>query len=210
MMEWLGGLLVISGLWFWLFIIVINIGIVLLEEHDYNFWPVILVVLTVLAIQASSAIHPLSWLAAHPLGILAGVGIYLVAGVFWSFFKWWDYLIDQRDDVLKNAAKYVGISFGVTNAETIAEAARQRENRLKFLQSNLPNASDNKARITHWMAFWPWSVLAFLLSDFLQKIFRLIYERLQGVYERMAQHVFAGVITEIAASKKEKTDVKAS
>jgi hypothetical protein len=54
-----------------------------------------------------------------------------------------------------------------------------------------PVATENKAKITAWMAFWPCSVISTLLNDPIRRLFRYLFNLLKSLYQKMADAVFA-------------------
>jgi len=54
-----------------------------------------------------------------------------------------------------------------------------------------PVATDNKAKITAWMAFWPCSVISTLLNDPIRRLFRYLFNLLKSLYQKMADAVFS-------------------
>jgi hypothetical protein len=183
--SWIPGLFVAGTFTFWAFIIAINIFVIVLQERDHDFWPAVLLIITVLTLQWLSNFKPFSLLTVN--GVLWAVGYviaYLAIGTVWSLIKGWRYLINKRDELLDRARH--------TDGQT----------RLNIL-SNTPSADNTYTRekIIHWIMFWPWSVIAFMLSDMVQTIGRAIYERMGKVYTAIANHVFASVMGEIERLK---------
>lgn len=45
--------------------------------------------------------------------------------------------------------------------------------------------------IVTWMAYWPFSVILFILHDALSRFYKWIYSKVSGVYEKITSSVFA-------------------
>ena len=103
----------------------------------------------------------LNYIYTHPISILMYIGIYLVIGMGYSILRWDRYV-----------AKWYAEYYNDQDARTKEQRYERR-----------PTASTSKNRIIHWMAYWPWSGLWWLLSDFLTEVFSFLYRRLGGVYE---------------------------
>jgi hypothetical protein len=89
------------------------------------------------------------------------VGIYLAVGMGYSIIRW---------------DRYV--------AKWYVENYNNEEDRVKERRyGSRPTVGTSKNRIVHWMAYWPWSGLWWLLSDFLTEVFSFLYRRLGRVYE---------------------------
>ncbi len=92
--------------------------------------------------------------------IALAVGIYAVAGAGWSIFQWF-----RR---VQKKARYYSETYGDTLNETHMEELKREV-----------SASENKAIITGWIAFWPWDLFWTLTGDF----FNMIYDALAGVIQ---------------------------
>lgn len=55
-----------------------------------------------------------------------------------------------------------------------------------------PKASENKARITSWAIFWPFSLVGTLINDPLRRLWNLIWGAVKGLYQKMADRLLAG------------------
>lgn len=49
---------------------------------------------------------------------------------------------------------------------------------------------DHKSRFVSWMMFWPFSLFATLINDFVVKLYERLYRILSGVYEKVTVHTF--------------------
>jgi len=54
-----------------------------------------------------------------------------------------------------------------------------------------PVATENKAKITAWMAFWPCSALSTLLNDPIRRLFKFLFKLFQNLFQRMSDWVFS-------------------
>jgi hypothetical protein len=57
--------------------------------------------------------------------------------------------------------------------------------------SKRPRAVNNKARITAWMSFWPYSLVGTLLNDPVRRLFNAIFSWVKGLYQKMADAMFS-------------------
>jgi len=96
------------------------------------------------------------------------VGIYFLAyvafGVLFSLFRWDRYCAKWRREY----------------DETEYENGKTR------LRKELPRAKTSKSRIITWMMFWPWSLVWWVIRDFVKEIFIVLYEKLGKVFDRIA------------------------
>jgi hypothetical protein len=65
------------------------------------------------------------------------------------------------------------------------------------LKSLIPTMRTNKLRITTWMAYWPTSVVWYLLRDWVLKIFESVFRRFKGVFVGMRNRAYADILKEL-------------
>ncbi len=56
-----------------------------------------------------------------------------------------------------------------------------------------PMAASNKAKITAWMIFWPFSMVGTVLNDPVKRIFTFLFGRFKHLYQKMSDGVFKDV-----------------
>jgi hypothetical protein len=56
---------------------------------------------------------------------------------------------------------------------------------------SLPKAANNKARITAWMAFWPFSVVGTLVNDPVRRLVDFLFTQFKALYQRMSDALFS-------------------
>lgn len=67
----------------------------------------------------------------------------------------------------------------------------------KYLKTLIPTIRTNKLRITTWMAYWPTSVVWYLLRDWVLKLFESVFRRFKGVFVSMRNRAYAEVLKEL-------------
>jgi len=145
----------VGTFWFWLLTIVASIVFIACVEHDHYTWPTILLVLFGLVYW--KAIVAISWPA-----IAIFVGGYAIAGVSWSVYKWYRFV--------QKKAFYYRERYGLSLSES-------NKNDLK---SEL-KVSNHKAKLTGWIAYWPWSLLWSITGDF----FNMLYDAMVNIYQKI-------------------------
>lgn len=115
----------------------------------------------------------LLWIKNHPLQTALYVLGYFLAGAVWSVIKWWfretDKVRKVREDFKHN--KYT---------ETWEEFIRHRKS----------DPSSHREDFILWVSFWPLNMLWTLLDDPIRRACRRIVAELQGVYQRITDHVW--------------------
>ena len=130
-------------------------------------------------LQFVTVADPWGFVASHPRMTIAAALAYLPIGVGWSMFRWWK-LLQKSAAVLKSEKQsWKPGTYYKSWDEYIAE--------------RLPTASRNKERIVCWIAYWPFSIAAYLLIDFLQEAAEWVYARISRIYTSMADKVKASL-----------------
>jgi hypothetical protein len=94
---------------------------------------------------------------------LYGFVVWLALGLFWSRFKWGD-LVDRVIEYAKTAS-YIKTKDDVKN-----EIARRK----------------SYDTIAFWILLWPFSVAGFFLTDFIDRVWKQLVDRLYKIYDRIA------------------------
>lgn len=126
-------------------------------------------------LQLVTAANPWGWVADNPKTFLACAAAYIPIGIGWSLFRWLKLLKSSAVNILKDKDSFT------PNAYYASWEV--------FVAKRFPNASKNKDRIICWIVYWPFSVLAYLLLDFLREFGNWIYDKISGIYKAMADRV---------------------
>jgi hypothetical protein len=120
----------------------------------------------------------LIWIRDHIGTFLLLLLGYFVAGVIWSFIKWYFYLLNVRDEVRA--------------AGSIEKWQKDNPWKASYGQTWKvpPDPAQHKGRIIGWMTYWPWSALWTLINDPIRRIWKIIYSRVAGVFKSVSDSVF--------------------
>lgn len=207
---------ILGSAWFWVGSVGLFILILALEENDRHFWAGLSLLAFVFLMERSGAISIFS----SPLIVLKWGAVYMAVGAGWSFVKWFSFLHKQSDKLSKLKLRWIegqNVQIKRNNEQGTAEQSDQqellavdvktkipdmyKEGYKEFLSSEgyirsrssslIPQIGDNKARITSWIVWWPWSALWTLLNDPIRRLAEFIYNRLQTTYQAVANSVFS-------------------
>lgn len=156
MIESILAALAVGTIWFWIIAVIASVIIIACVENEH--YPTPSIVAIILGIIYWKAIVALPW---SVIGI--AVGVFAIAGAAWSTFQWF-----RR--VNKKAA-YYRQKYGDTLSESQLYDLKR-----------VVSASEHKALITGWIAFWPWDLFWTLTGDF----FNMIYDALANVYQSIS------------------------
>jgi hypothetical protein len=138
----------------------------------------------------------------HGVWTLLYVGAYVGVGVGWSFVKWFSYLMSFRDAFHEQKDAFClknGLDSKVQVPEDKMEAFERHlasnvgwstAHRGQLLSMERPRASKNKARITAWASFWPFSVVGTVLNDPIRRLFNFLFNQFKALYQKMSDWVF--------------------
>lgn len=118
-----------------------------------------------------------------PAKIIAGLVVYIGIGLVWSFVRWYFYLIDTRDEQIRDRKRYPVTHSGPLRA---------------------PLAIDHKGDIIFWMSYWPLNSVWSLFRHPLRRAFQWCYERFGKMYDRLSAKVFGDANAEFEESTKKK------
>lgn len=156
--------------------------VAVLTETEKFGWATFSVLVAVAAAQWLNWVDIIGAVRHNLLVNLAYLGGFIVVGVVWSFVKWFSFLMRFRD-VLRKTTVRGSKYYGHTEYRGISLKKK-------------PQAAEQKARITAWMIFWPFSFVGTLLNDPVRRIFNLIFGSLKQQYQKLSDRLFRGVVFE--------------
>ncbi len=156
MIETIVAALAIGTFWFWLIFTLASIIIIACIENENYKTPSVIAI--ILGVVYWKTIIAASW---QTIAIV--IGAFALGGVIWSAFKWFRHVQKKVRE------------FTETYGKTLTEHQMDR------LRGEV-SVSKNKALITGWIAFWPWSLFWTLTGDF----FNMLYDAMVGVYQSIS------------------------
>lgn len=115
----------------------------------------------------------LAFAAANVWTLLAGLGVYLVIGAGYSFYKWWSY---ARKDMVRQR---------INRRREVRRNPRLEEDEPDW-EPKVPKARRHKSLITGWIGFWPFSLIITLIDDPLRALINWMFRRLRDTYDAIA------------------------
>lgn len=190
----------------WWFFALCGLSVLLLfwaVETDSPFWAAFTVATYFGALALFGDFNALTWMQAHPWKFLQYVVGFFVVGTVWSVAKWWFYVRERRDDFNQMKLGFIKRhELGLKVTEPIPEDKLAAYGDWMSVLRGRPDPSAHKSRIMVWMMYWPWSMLWTLVNDPIKKLFKAIYRRIEGVYDRISDSLFGDVQEELEAAKK--------
>lgn len=186
--------LIVIGILFVLFVIEC-----LLTEVEHWGWATATLIGSVVAAQVFHVADVWGYITHNGVQTLLLVLGYLVAGVVWSFIKWFSFLMKFRDEYRSIKASWLeknGIpqdqALTIEQAEHLRRYLADRWTHTFYGNSfaEKPKAAKNKRRITAWMSFWPFSLAGTLINDPIRRLFTWLFNTLKAGYQKVSDHVF--------------------
>ena len=160
MIETITAALAVGTIWFWLLTLIVSTIIITSVENDHYVLPTIALFVVGGLYWKYILIAP--W---QTIGIV--LGAFALLGVAWSVFKWNQYVNRIVQEYKKDG-----------NVLSSSDMLKLK---------NDISVSNNKARLTGWIAFWPWSLIWSLTGDF----FNMLYEAMINVYESITNRALS-------------------
>lgn len=168
--------LAVSGAAFWIIlagVVVLDI-ILLASDNEVEGWAVGITI----GALVGAVLFTDAFKGTRMADIVAGVVVYVVAGVLWSFKKWYSFVSGKLAELRENYRTRVNKT--VSGNETFAS----------YVKDYQPRAIENKQRIIGWMALWPFSVSWWILT-WPRHAFVWIYNRISTIFDRISAKIWA-------------------
>lgn len=139
---------------------------------------------------------------ADPWSLVRGTGLYasfyFAAGLGYATARLVKLLYARRDAYKEEKAKSFGRLDG--NPEEQRQKWSDSLYHRGFEDIAYDKATDKatvkvsryKGRIVAWMAYWPFSMIGWVLGDLLSDLFEVIYRAVSNAYQRLADHIMKG------------------
>jgi hypothetical protein len=157
------------------------------------------VLITAALVTLFSDFNVLTWIIHNGYTLIGYLLIYLAIGVLYGFVRWYFFLLNKRDEYGKlresELVRWLGSQNRYTDLTQPGASAEFKTyifGRNSGLQDFPPHPRNHKARITTWMAYWPFSALWTLTHEPLYRLYNFIRERTMTIYTRMSRKVFGG------------------
>lgn len=183
MFETIGAFFIVGAFGFWLVLAILSflIAAACFEDDDQNSsggWTLLGIVVLTAFLWVSTGTSPVAFVKEHTwLEILMFISGYIVTGFGWSLFKWRNrikkWALSKRAKV--KAFKKEPVPNGFANDPRSMDPA------------TLPKPEFQKSvdDVAFWFVFWPFSMLSYVIGEWLLDLLRWIGEvlkKLKGVY----------------------------
>lgn len=175
--------LIFTGAWFWILTAFVFALLVWEVATERSVKAVFTIALYILIIHLFGDAALFSMLKMHPELVYIGVPAFFVLGAVWSLAKWWLFVKREALEYREYRMSYL-ISNGISDATLDTIVPDHLKGRI--CEAKKPLARMHKNRIITWMVYWPFSMVWTILDE----PWRLIYEFMSRVFQRISDHVW--------------------
>lgn len=132
-----------------------------------------------------TAFNPFVWVVSlSGWTIVTWVVGWFLAGLVWSFPKWYLYLKNVRDSFTEKRLQ--------SYRDAYAKDPKKALTFVSYLQDEgvAPVALHEKMRISVWMVWWPFSIVETFFKDIVRRFYNWVVDRFIKVYDAITAKVF--------------------
>lgn len=148
-----------------------------------------------------------SYVKDNPKTILYGAAVYFPVGTLWALFKWFLLVLDRKTQYKEDKLNWLrnhkldipantpmnkeSVNKGLLDEDTLKKW--KEDYRWHSRRDNIPQVRDYKYNILRWVGYWPVSVIWTLISDFVRRISKAIYNVIQSWLQAISDKMFADI-----------------
>lgn len=247
----LAELFILWTLPFWILCVLSTFIMFAFVHFEKTLGATITLVATIALIGFINRLDPITYARTHPWEMVGAIALYVVIGIAWSIYRWYVFLLKQREQIQKIKLEFLRKNliegnnvpdnlkekwlFHLLEKVRYSDLYRGRLRKYDYdrVMENFisqhanqsdkshtdkipdylkekwakevarvskevqfamrPRPRDHKGLITLWMMYWPWSLAWYMVNDPIVRFFRWIYRRIQGLLEKISQHVWKDV-----------------
>jgi len=191
----------LGTIWFFIFTIICVISLFYFVETEKIARSILTVGFYTIFLQFVVKVDVFSSIIQNPIKSLLILLLYFFIGFVWSFVKWFMYVnkqalmikIERTEFLKRHSDKHcLTITLDTPIPEDLLSTWRHSKSYIRK-----PIVHENKARISHWVIYWPISVIWSLLNDFIRKTIDIIVLKIKFVYEKITSNAFKTIEKEI-------------
>jgi len=187
--------------WFWL-VVVETVLLFTFLAYDKGTAATISLVAFMAGLYWLGGVDFITYAKDYPIRIFYGALIYFPVGIIWAIFKWFMLVLDKKDtykdfkiDFLKRhrlplrvgtPMNQDSVDAGLITKETLEEWKGFRQSH----HIRIPQVGDHKYRILRWLGYWPVNMVWTLISDFLKRISKWIFNLIRGILQSISDWTF--------------------
>jgi hypothetical protein len=214
---------VVGEVWFWLLSLVLGGFFLVNLFHEKVLGATTSLIIYGLIITFFGNFNIFDWAWDNPGLMAQWAGTYLVVGILWSILRWylfntkikWAYNEIRADfkkkhnitsTTIPNEYRSKWQTYLNSHHDSWERVTRYYDWRKPYtiekLDDIIPKSRDYRRPIICWMAYWPLSLVFFLLHDFISGLFERLYQILSNVYGMISTAVFGKMVDDLKPDDK--------
>lgn len=195
--------LAVIGYWIWVLPLVVLFGVIWALETTENydgssisnpnsFAAGMFILIGLAVLICLTDVPVLSWLHANYSYVLIGAVAYVLFGAAWAFVHWVVFFIRERADRYEKLRTEIKGDYDRRSKDGRLDPTKLSY--ADFAQVNYhfpPMPTENKARITSWMLYWPADLLWTMLHKAVKRLYNWIYDCLANTLATISKNMFA-------------------
>lgn len=183
LVEWI----TIGGIFFWILTAIVGLVIISTVANERGTVSTLVAAAYIAALVLLGNFSPIAWVLANPLQTAFIAGGYYIAGVVYTYFKWFRFCVSKKRDYLARKREFLN-SNGITGDE-IPDHLRRH-----FGQTaTAPQVRHHKSTILMWLTYWPFSLAGTFVADLIHNVFIGLYNHIAGSLQRVSDNVWKNV-----------------
>lgn len=192
----------VGGIMFWVIVIAELVLLFIGTKKNNSVFCLISIGVFLLFLNFMAKVNLITFVTEKPLAVGLIALVYIFFGCFWAMFKWYLFCknkINQYDEVFERFLDKCKLDpeTKILNDEEKKLFNEYLLDNRYYLPSNLgikPRIRDNKNEAITWLAFWPISVIIYLLSDLVVDVFtnlyKNVYKNIEGTLQGIADSLW--------------------
>jgi len=206
--------LLITTWWFWIVFVEV-VCLFGLLAYDRGTWASVSLVAFGAALYFLGDVDFITYFKENPKQLVYGAAVYFPIGALWSIFKWFMLVLDKKTEYKEHKLAWLS-SHGLStlpatvpmNQDSIDKGLfdekilknwkdRHKPYGMYRDDGNIPQVRNYKYDILRWVGYWPFNVVWTLISDFVKRISKAIYNMIQGWLQAISNRMFADVKSDL-------------
>jgi hypothetical protein len=160
-----------------------------LVEMECFVWATLSVIVLMAAVGLINHIQVFPYIKLHGFYCLECVVVYIILGIVWSFARWFLFLLKFKNKFRSLKEAYISKNLPEGTNFVPADKMEDFKYYLRYPLSTIPTAFNSKNKIIGWMAFWPCSVIGYIVNDPFRRLFNTIFTALKNSYQKIADSI---------------------
>lgn len=167
-------LFAVTGLTFWLLFLIAIVCLFISVATESSWWGLLIIICFLSSLWVfgykGNVQGIWGWITENPLRLIIYFLFYILLGIAYSFVKWYLFLSDRKEEMLRRRKEYDNIIF-----------------------YGIPQIQDYKGKLFGWIFYWSLGVIWDMIDRPFRRLFKFIYERISGSYQRISDKMFANI-----------------